>query len=178
MLVVQIRLLAGRYVATQFDNRGKAEWPPHPARLFAAAVAAWADVDDRDAAEREALQWWESLGPPTIACSLPRETATRSVVTHYVPVNDVSGVLSRDASTAYSDLIRAIDLERTSAGNGIQPLDSRAQRRALTAIRSAQAKTLNYARSGRAPHTALGILPEHRTRQARTFPVPRRLMRS
>lgn len=167
MLAIQVRLLAGRYVATQFNDRDRAEWPPHPARLFAAAVAAWADTDEPDLDERAALHWWESLGPPLIACSLPEDTAARSVVTHFVPVNDAT-VLSRDASGAYEDLTAALELEKESMA-GDRP-DLRTRRRAQTAAAKARARGTQFSSSGRAPDTGLGVLPDHRVRQARTFP--------
>lgn len=167
MLAVQLRLLAGRYVATQYDQRDRAEWPPHPARLFAAAVSAWADADEPDPLERSALSWWESLGPPTIACSPPEETATRTAVTHFVPVNDVT-TLSRDATDAYIDLTDALTAEQQLAEAGTT--DARALGRARTAARRARERGLLFSQSGRAPETALGILPENRVRQARTFP--------
>lgn len=167
MLAVQVRLLTGRYVATQFNERDRAEWPPHPARLFAAAVAAWADTDEPDPDERAALHWWESLGPPTIACSSPEDTATRSVVTHFVPVNDAT-VLSRDASGAYRDLTAALELENGSVA-GDRP-DLRAPRRAQTAATKARARGVQFSSSGTAPETGLGILPANRVRQARSFP--------
>lgn len=51
MLAVEIELLTGRYVATQFNDRNKPEWPPHPGRLFCALVAAWADTEEPDEVE-------------------------------------------------------------------------------------------------------------------------------
>ena len=51
MFAIAIELLAGRYTATRFNDRAEPEWPPHPARLFSAMVAAWADSDDPDPAE-------------------------------------------------------------------------------------------------------------------------------
>lgn len=167
MLAVQVRLLAGRYVATQFDERDRVEWPPHPARLFAAAVAAWADTDEPDPDERAALHWWESLDPPLIACSLPEDAATRSVVTHFVPVNDAT-VLSRDSSATYHDLTEALELEAESlVGDGP---DLRARRRAQTMAAKAQTRAVQFSSRGAAPATGLGVLPEYRVRQARTFP--------
>lgn len=167
MLAIQVRLLAGRYVATQYDERDRAEWPPHPARLFAAAVSAWADVDEPDPRERAALTWWESLGPPTIVCSPDEEIATRTVVTHFVPVNDVTA-LSRDATGVYVSLTEALTAEQqlTTAAK----TDARALGRAQTAARRARERGVLFSQSGRAPETALGILPDNRIRQARTFP--------
>src|SRR5207244_12724693 len=41
------------------------EWPPHPARLFSALVAACHETRMGEGI-REALQWLERLGPPCI----------------------------------------------------------------------------------------------------------------
>lgn len=81
-------LLTGRYVATAHHDRLGHEWPPHPARLYSALVATWADADVPDAAERAALEWFEALGAPTISASLPDDVAVRRPVSHFVPVND------------------------------------------------------------------------------------------
>lgn len=63
------------------------EWPPHPDRVFMALAAAWFETGE-NSKEGDALRWLEALPPPSIAAS--RATA-RSVVTHYVPVNDMNG---------------------------------------------------------------------------------------
>ena len=52
MFAIAVELLCGRYTAMQFNDRTRPEWPPHPARLFSAMVAAWADADEPDPAER------------------------------------------------------------------------------------------------------------------------------
>ena len=39
MFAIRVECLTGRYVATAYDDRSRAEWPPHPARLFSALVA-------------------------------------------------------------------------------------------------------------------------------------------
>lgn len=87
MLALEVTFLTGRYVATEYNDRSRAEWPPHPARLFSALVAAHAS--DPIPEEREALQWLERQDPPEIAASSASE---REVVTVYVPVNDTAGV--------------------------------------------------------------------------------------
>ena len=171
MLAIQIRLLAGRYVATQFDERDKPEWPPHPARLFAAAVAAWADAEEPDPRERAALTWWESLGAPSIACSPAEVVASRSPVTHYVPVNDVRGVLSRDPKDAYDELAQAVDAQAAAAADPDPRLGARARRRAESAEHKAQRKAAGYASGGRAPESAWEAFPDRRMRQGRTFPA-------
>lgn len=78
--------MTGRYVATCYNDRKKAEWPPHPARLFSALVAEWAE-DGSDQEEQAALKWLESQPPPSIAAS---EAVWRKLASHFVPVNDVS----------------------------------------------------------------------------------------
>lgn len=45
MFAITIELLGGSYVATAYNDRDRGEWPPHPARLFSALVATWADGD-------------------------------------------------------------------------------------------------------------------------------------
>lgn len=86
MLAMGIRYLTGYAVATDVSNRIAAEWPPHPARIFMAMVAAHFETG-QDANERAALEWLERQDPP--AMYVPVGEA-REVVTHYVPVNDTS----------------------------------------------------------------------------------------
>lgn len=84
MLVLGIRYLNGFAVASH-GTREQVEWPPHPARVFMALVAAHYETG-ADPAERKALLTLENVNePPTIHApgSLPRPT-----VTHFVPVND------------------------------------------------------------------------------------------
>ena len=94
-LSIEMNLLTGRYVATNYNDRQSGEWPPHPARLFSALVAAWAE-DGSDPDEREALEWLEAQGPPGIAAS---EATPRTVVSHFVPVNDARIIDSNPSST-------------------------------------------------------------------------------
>lgn len=70
--------------ASDGAEKRRAEWPPHPDRVFMALAAAWFETDE-DAAEGEVLRWLEGLPPPRIAASNHK---TRSVVSAYVPVND------------------------------------------------------------------------------------------
>lgn len=93
MLAVEITLLTGRYVATAFNDRRAAEWPPHPARLYSALVAVTPGDDDPAAegalapAETDAaLTWLEAQPAPSLAVSA---AARRAVVETFVPVNDV-----------------------------------------------------------------------------------------
>ncbi len=86
MLAVSVDLLTGRYVATAYNDRYQAEWPPHPARLFSALVAALPrDNEPPDTEAAEALLWLESLSAPHITAS---DASHRAVTPTYVPVND------------------------------------------------------------------------------------------
>lgn len=169
MLAVEVELLTGRYVATRYNDRNRVEWPPHPARLFSAAVAAWADADEPSDAERDALVWWERLGAPEIMCSSGDRFSERSTVTHYVPVNDTQ-VVARDTSGTYR-VLRAAMAEAANAPDE----DPKAQTRARKALAGLQQKasddSLRAATAGSAPGDALKILPEQRGRQGRTYPT-------
>lgn len=67
-------------------KKERAEWPPHPDRIFMALAAAWFETG-QDVEEGKALHWLEELGPSGI-CASDREV--RTTVTSYVPVNDAS----------------------------------------------------------------------------------------
>jgi CRISPR-associated protein Csb2 len=85
MLAIEVRFLLGRYVAADYRDREKAEWPPHPARLFSALVAAAYESGLGESA-RAALLWLERLPPPQL-CADP-EPSLPLPVTVFVPVND------------------------------------------------------------------------------------------
>jgi CRISPR-associated protein Csb2 len=85
MLALEVEFLLGRYAATDFRDRERAEWPPHPARLFSALVAAVYESGLGESA-RAALLWLENLPAPHI-CADPNP-APQTPVTVYVPVND------------------------------------------------------------------------------------------
>ena len=84
MLAIEVNFLTGRFVATAHNDREASEWPPHPARLFSALVAGWAEAGEDDA-EREVLEWLEAQPAPSLAAS---EADPRKVVSYFVPVND------------------------------------------------------------------------------------------
>ncbi|MDR5683794.1 MAG: type I-U CRISPR-associated protein Csb2, partial [Armatimonadota bacterium] len=87
MLAVGIRYLNGFVAASEADARDRPEWPPHPARIFMALAAAHFQTGQAPE-ERQALEWLESLPPPSLRAPAH---APRAVVTHYVPVNDKPG---------------------------------------------------------------------------------------
>lgn len=80
-------------------KKERAEWPPHPDRVFMALAAAWFETD-QDATEGEALRWLERLNPPGIAAS---EAEFRDVVTSYVPANDLELAGSKKLAAVLAD---------------------------------------------------------------------------
>ncbi|HLG99667.1 MAG TPA: type I-U CRISPR-associated protein Csb2 [Bryobacteraceae bacterium] len=87
MLSLGIRYLTGCAVASDVDNRGRTEWPPHPSRVFMALAAAHFETGE-DLDERAALEWLEQQAAPQIKAP---EYNERAAVTQFVPVNDVAG---------------------------------------------------------------------------------------
>jgi CRISPR-associated protein Csb2 len=130
MLSLRIDFITGVAVMTDSASREKAEWPPHPARVFMALVAAHyeskplpedgPEAKTAWARERAALEWLETQGAPEM--SWP-EAYSRDVVKVYVPVNDV-GVPQNPAKVKAAEI-----------------------------------------------RSALGVMPDHRSRQERTFPA-------
>jgi CRISPR-associated protein Csb2 len=92
VLAFGIRYLNGFVAATEPHNLERAEWPPHPARVFLALAAAHFQTG-ADPAERAALLWLEGaerggeISAPVFAAP---EEIQRAVVEHFVPVNDRS----------------------------------------------------------------------------------------
>ncbi|MGH3280370.1 MAG: type I-G CRISPR-associated protein Csb2 [Trebonia sp.] len=173
MFAIAIELLAERYTAMQFNDRSRPEWPPHPARLYSAMVAAWADSDEPDSGERAALCWLESQGAPEIHCGEP---GRRSVVTHFVPVNDATA-LSRDV---HASSYAAVENARQAVAGAHRSGDAKALLAAEKALTKAQAKSVADAAkvgtpTGRESASvavgALQVLPENRGKQGRTYPT-------
>jgi len=110
-----IEFLTGSAVMTATASREEAEWPPHPARVFMALVAAhyetrplpadgveaMAEWDD----ERRALEWLEQQGSPALSCVTDVAKQRRSVVKQYVPVNDAT--MPRNPATVKQADLRA-----------------------------------------------------------------------
>jgi CRISPR-associated protein Csb2 len=87
MLTLGIRYLHGIAVGSHGEY-GRVEWPPHPARVFMAMVAAYYQTG-ADATERTALLWLESLPEPPEIHAPDAEPC--QIVTQFVPVNDKAG---------------------------------------------------------------------------------------
>lgn len=175
MLCLEVELLTGRYTATRFNDRAAVEWPPHPARLFSAMVAVWADADPPDVSERAALEWFERLSPPELSCSSHQE---RAMVTHYVPDNDVSA-LARDVSSSYeaiTEAVAALDAASAAAAGPDEPGVSRARRelervRTQAATAAAKAGTATGRETPEMVNNVLSVLPDRRGRQGRMYPT-------
>lgn len=126
---IATRYLNGWAMATHPTDRERAEWPPHPDRLFMALVAAAGEEAEFD----EALRWLERK-PAAHICASGYEQ--RSIVTSYVPVNDTT--ISRGKKGRNEALLKKI--------------------MGLTSLKSAK-------------ENGLALMPEHRPRYARPFPV-------
>ena len=85
-------------------RKERAEWPPHPDRVFMAVAAAWFETEEDTeeyAEEGDALRWLQALPPPAIAAS---DANSRTLVTSYVPVNDDGGGKKSNPKTAIDKL--------------------------------------------------------------------------
>jgi CRISPR-associated protein Csb2 len=78
-LAITIDLLTGGYEATDVGDRERAEWPPHPARVFSALRAG-----ARDDVDRAALGWLEQQPPPVVVAA---ERVARARRATYVVTN-------------------------------------------------------------------------------------------
>lgn len=167
MLAVAVHLLTGRYGATEYNDRSRPEWPPHPARLFSSLVSAWADADQPDPDERAVLAWLEGQPAPELVCSDSEQLLWRDAVTVYVPGNDPSALKSN--VDGKHDELMAVTAAMSTSG------DAKAEkslRRAETDYREMlrKAATATGSESMSIIASALEVLPDNRNRQPRTFP--------
>lgn len=159
MFAIEVELLTGRYAATAHNDRGRAEWPPHPARLFSALVAALHDRENPDETERAALLWLEQQGAPSLIVDPESRTGRRRVHAVYVPVNDVTiggDVVVREAERKMAEA--STPAEKRKAASGLEKARM-------------EAVAIDAWPSNKALVTAVALLPARRTRQLRTFPV-------
>ena len=131
MFALGLRYLNGwSMAAADGARKERAEWPPHPDRVFMALAAAWFEVSEDTeecAREGDALRWLQTLPPPAIAAS---DARSRTLVTSYVPVNDIKTMEERKQK----------------------------KRRPLAGLEDLKQE-------------GLMLVPEHRLRQPRGFPV-------
>lgn len=135
MFALGIEFLTGTAVMTSTDSRETAEWPPHPARVFMALVAAHYETrplpeDGPEAIkswseERRCLEWLESQksAPSLHFAEVPVEQR-RSVVKFYVPVND-AGLPTNPASVKPAEMRSAL---------GVMPAFRSKQERTFPAV--------------------------------------------
>ncbi len=165
---IEVNFLTGRYVATCYNDRRMHEWPPHPARLFSALVATWADADEPSQPEREALEWLAALAPPGIDAN--REAAPRKVVSHFVPVNDTA-IISRSLQEKRAKLIRGAKSrlhDELVSSDGEVTRKARSLQNKLAGHRDLETQVTTVGTTP--PKTAAELFPDGRSKQERFFP--------
>ncbi len=164
---IEVNFLTGRFVATRHNDRRQPEWPPHPARLFSALVAAWADADEPDGAERAALEWIESQAPPAIAAT---DAVPRKAVPHFVPVNDTT-VISRNwyerRAGSVSGLAAELHAELAASDGEVTKKAAQIERK-LTKVREVEGQVGGAGNTN--PSAAVAMLPDQRSKQGRFYP--------
>jgi CRISPR-associated protein Csb2 len=201
MLAIEVELLTGRYAATAHNDRGRAEWPPHPARFFSALVAALHDQDVVDAAERAALVWLEEQDAPSLRVDPEAKVGRRQVQDVYVPVNDVTlggddkireeALKLKEPRESVAEAEGRVVLARAAISVATSPKEKKAAEKSLASeekklnkekekLTKAEAAFSEFVNaqlavdpqpSDKALKTAIALMPERRTRQVRTFPV-------
>lgn len=169
MLAITIEFLAERYVATAYNDREKAEWPPHPARLFSALVATWAEGEPETTGgegELAALRWLEQLPAPEILASGSKETSTR-VLPVFVPVNDVGVVSEPDREKLDAAEVELAAADTPKARASLEKQVAKLRQKYEEAVAKAVAPPAKF---GKGDGTAADKLLDRRTRQPRTFP--------
>lgn len=172
MLSIEVNFLTGRYVATAHYDRARSEWPPHPARLFSAMVATWADSDQPDPAERAALEWLENQAAPSIHAS---DAAPRSSATHFVPVND-AGIVPPARYKTRADKIDELFVQmREARAEGatrrLRSLETQLRKqRDVSAMVSSVGKTKVDSAVNLMPPGWIAVAGHVRTGQARQYP--------
>ncbi|MXZ34876.1 MAG: type I-U CRISPR-associated protein Cas5/Cas6 [Acidobacteria bacterium] len=172
MVAIEVTFLTGRFVAAAHHDRRTAEWPPHPARLFSALVATWADSDQPDLEERRALEWLESQDHPSIHAS---QATPRSTLTHFVPVNDAR-IFSQ---TSYDRRANRIEELSIQIEEGSESLPARQLKSLRTQLRKQRDVDQMVSSVGTTPiRSAIDLMPpgwitasgDVRTGQARVYP--------
>ncbi len=185
-LILQVSYLTGRSVASTYNDRERAEWPVHPARLYSALVATWAETDRPDPAERTALEWLAALDAPSIYAS---DASHRQVVPHFVPVNDVAVLDGYERQRAkQAEVAAALTEAKVAHERALSGGDKKAIDKAAKAVAREEKKLQSGRRKlevllladqqayepGRQPNTgvlnAAALIPERRGKQPRTFP--------
>lgn len=118
MFALGIRYLNGWAMATHPTSRERAEWPPHPDRVFMALAAAHFETDGGPE-ERAALEWLEALAAPAMGVG---DHEDREIVTSYVPVNDTEIARRGDESKRLAAIDKVASLDKAkNAGLALLP---------------------------------------------------------
>lgn len=147
MLAIEIELLTGRYAATAHNDRGRGEWPPHPARFYSALVAALHDNEPVDQGERAALLWLEQQDAPSLWVDPDLRVGRRQVQDVYVPVNDVTLGLdteirnAEEAAQAHRDNFASAERAVVDAEERVQSIEEELKRQRTKAADRKQALT-------------------------------------
>ena len=164
---IEVNFLTGRFVATSHNDRRQPEWPPHPARLFSALVATWADADEPDVNERVALEWLESQAAPAISAS---QAVPRKRLPYFVPVNDASIISPswyKRRAESISRLALQLDDELATSGGELTKKSLQIEKK-LIRDRNVDAQIGSVGNTN--PVSAAAMLPDQRKKQERTFP--------
>jgi hypothetical protein len=145
----------------------RAEWPPHPARLFSALVATWAETDG-DLEERAALEFPRDLCGPCHRRRRPRRDRPPQGRAALRPRERRQRPRAGSRSTSWRSLKPSSPLRR----------DDAKRKKAQAALDKAHkkhvddcAKAIAVGKDSKdARKTALHVLPQSRLLQPRTFP--------
>ena len=167
MTVIEVSFLTGRYSASSHHDREQAEWPPHGARLFSAMVAAWADAEPPDNAERAALEWLESQPPPRISAP---EAVRRRVVSHFVPVNDASVIPPSQYQRRVRDMENLVAQFEKEMEGSLGEMTRKAERLRDKIDSRRDIASLAGSVGSTNVTSALAMLPDGRVKKERYFP--------
>lgn len=166
MFGIEVTFLTGRYIASSYNNRKKAEWPPHPARMYSALVAEYAEAGFM-LQEKKALEWLESLDHPEIHAPL---AVPRNVVGNFVPVNDAA-IVSIKKNSQLANEIEELTIKIQEMANSNDRLIK------IDRVKKKRERRLEYANSiwirgtdNTNPESAVNMLPDQRVKQLRHFP--------
>lgn len=167
MLTIEIRLLTGRYAAASVTDPARAEWPPHPARVYSALTAALHEEPEPAEDEVRALEWLADAGAPEIHASPAEERWLGSV---FVPTNDQRGLADIDAYLKRVDTAEQA-LQRTTGKDRAQAEKALEKARSALLARSAASVEADGKGGKETISNAAELLNRRLRPQPRHFPV-------
>jgi CRISPR-associated protein Csb2 len=112
MLAITLTLLHGTFHGGSADDtvpaggQAAGEWPPSPARLFCALVAAEGTRERCQFTTGEELSWLERLPPPDIHASAPEDVLVSRLQDRYVVVDATEDGAVQDYPARQARLVR------------------------------------------------------------------------